>query len=176
MGVVAKELCYITSMESGSIRERITTLPLFVATPKDDDPPRKAAISPGEHTETSGAPTILVVDDDMPNLMLAQALLEAEGFQVRVAVNGATMFDVLKTCTPALILMDIQLPETDGWELTQQLKADPATANIPVIAITAYGKAGDAQRARETGFVEFLSKPVSTRELPGIIRRHLQTN
>jgi CheY-like chemotaxis protein len=170
------ELCYSTFMLSGSVQGSIATLPLFVSTPKDDDPAPKGVPSPVEHTDKSGAPTILVVDDDMPNLMLAQALLEAEGFAVRVAIDGATMFDVLKTCTPALILMDIQLPETDGWELTQRLKADPATTNIPVIAITAYGKAGDAQRARQVGFVEFLSKPVSTRELPGIIRRHLQTN
>ena len=170
------ELCYSNFMLSGIVQRRIATLPLFVSTPHDDDPAPKGAPPPVEHTDTSGAPTILVVDDDLPNLMLAQALLEAEGFAVRVAIDGATMFDVLKTCTPALILMDIQLPEADGWELTQRLKADPATTNIPVIAITAYGKAGDSQRARQVGFVEFLSKPVSTRELPGIIRRHLQTN
>ena len=170
------ELCYSNLMPSGPIQKSIATLPLFVSTPSDDDPAPKDATSPVEQTATSDTPTILVVDDDMPNLMLAQALLEAEGFAVRVAIDGATMFDVLKTCTPALILMDIQLPETDGWELTQRLKADPATTKIPIIAITAYGKAGDAQRARQAGFVEFLSKPVSTRELPGIIRRHLQTN
>lgn len=170
------ELCYSNFMLSGPVQGSIGTLPLFISTPNDDDPASKGVPPPVEHTDTSGSPTILVVDDDLPNLMLAQALLEAEGFAVRVAINGATMFDVLKTCTPALILMDIQLPETDGWELTRQLKADPATTNIPIIAITAYGKAGDAQRARQAGFVEFLSKPVSTRELPGIIRRHLQTD
>ena len=170
------ELCYSTFMSPGSAQRSIAMLPLFISAPNDDDPAPKGVPPPVEQTDKSGAPTILVVDDDMPNLMLAQALLETEGFAVRVAINGATMFDVLKTCTPALILMDIQLPETDGWELTQQLKADPATTNIPVIAITAYGKAGDAQRARQVGFVEFLSKPVSTRELPAIIRRHLQTN
>jgi CheY-like chemotaxis protein len=158
------------------IQGSMHALPLFISTPEDDDPKPKGVPASFEQTDKPGAPTILVVDDDMSNLMLAQALLEAEGFNVRVAVNGATMFDVLKTCTPSLILMDIQLPENDGWELTQQLKADPVTNHIPVIAITAYGKAGDAQRARDAGFVEFLSKPVSTRELPGIIRRHLQTN
>jgi two-component system cell cycle response regulator DivK len=121
----------------------------------------------------SHAPTILVVDDDLANLALAQALLQAEGFQVRVAIDGPSMFAVLKTCEPALILMDIQLPEIDGWELTSHLKADSATKEIPVIAITAYGKVGDEEKARQAGFVEFLAKPVSTRELPGIIRRHL---
>ena len=86
------------------------------------------------------APTILVVDDDLANLALAQALLQAEGFRVRVAIDGPSLFAMLKTCEPALILMDIQLPEMDGWELTRQLKADSATKEIPVIAITAYGK------------------------------------
>ena len=92
---------------------------------------------------------------------------------MRVAIDAASTFKVLKTVTPALILMDIQLPEMDGWELTRRLKADPATREIPVIAITAYGKAGDEKKAQQAGFVEFLAKPVSTRELPGIVRRHL---
>jgi two-component system cell cycle response regulator DivK len=69
--------------------------------------------------------------------------------------------------------MDIQLPEVDGWELTRRLKADPATSDIPVIAITAYGREGDDRKARRAGFVEFLSKPIRTRELPEIVRRHL---
>ena len=155
------------------IQPSLSTLPLFAPNFSNGDPPKPDPASPLEHAKSSSGPTILVVDDDMPNLMLAQALLEAEGFQVRVAMDGATLFDVLKTCTPAMILMDIQLPEVDGWELTERLKADPATAGIPVIALTAYGKPGDVQRAQQVGFVEFLSKPVSTRQLPDIIRRHL---
>lgn len=130
--------------------------------------------APGRDQSVSpDAATILVVDDDAANLTLAEALLQAEGFRVRVAADAASMFEVLKSCTPALILMDIQLPEIDGWELTRRLKADPATTHIPVIAITAYGKAGDDKKAREAGFVEFLAKPVSTRVLPAIVRRHL---
>lgn len=92
---------------------------------------------------------------------------------MRVAIDATSTFQVLKTCTPALILMDIQLPGVDGWELTRMLKADLSTKDIPVIAITAYGKTGDDKKSRQAGFVEFLSKPVSTRELPRIVRRHL---
>jgi CheY-like chemotaxis protein len=136
----------------------------------EDDPTRRPA-----PPVSADAPTILVVDDDLANLALAQALLQAEGFQVRLAVDAQSTFKALKTCTPALILMDIQLPEMDGWELTRRLKADPATSAIPVIAITAYGKAGDEKKARQAGFVEYLPKPVNTRELPGIVRRHLAT-
>jgi two-component system, cell cycle response regulator DivK len=117
--------------------------------------------------------TILVVDDDETNLTLARALLEADGFAVVTATDAISTFEVLKGVDPAIILMDIQLPGMDGWELTGRLKKNVATRHIPVIAVTAYGKHGDAERARATGFVEFVAKPVSTRELPAIIRKHL---
>lgn len=117
--------------------------------------------------------TVLVVDDDETNLMLARALLEADGFTVATAMDAISTFDVLKEVEPALILMDIQLPGMDGWELTRRLKKNIATSHIPIIAVTAYGQHGDARRAREAGFVEFVAKPVSTRELPAIIRKHL---
>jgi CheY-like chemotaxis protein len=145
---------------------------LFAGADDPSSPVRKLGRSPNDATAPD-AITILVVDDDLANLALAQALLEAEGYRVRVAVDGKSMTEVLQSTSPALILMDIQLPETDGWELTRRLKADPATQHIPVIAITAYGRTGDEVKAREAGFVEFLAKPISTRQLPGIIRRHL---
>ena len=140
----------------------------------DNDPLDELASRPSQPVSPD-APTILVVDDDLANLALAQALLQAEGFQVRLAVDAQSTLKALKACTPALILMDIQLPEMDGWELTKRLKDDPATRHIPVIAVTAYGKAGDEKKAQQVGFVEFLPKPVNTRELPGIVRRHLAT-
>ena len=117
--------------------------------------------------------TILVVDDDETNLTLARALLEADGYAVVTAVDAISTFDVLKDVDPALILMDIQLPGMDGWELTRRLKKNIATSHIPIVALTAYGKHGDAERAREAGFSEFVAKPVSTRELPAIIRKHI---
>ena len=117
--------------------------------------------------------TILVVDDDEGNLALARALLEADGFEVVTATDAMSTFDVLKDVDPSLILMDIQLPGMDGWELTRRLKRNSVTSHIPVIAVTAYGQQGDAERARQAGIVEFVAKPVSTRELPAIIRRHL---
>ena len=117
--------------------------------------------------------TILVVDDDETNLILARALLEADGFDVVTATDAMSTFDVLKDVDPALILMDIQLPGMDGWELTRRLKRNIATTHIPVIAVTAYGQQGDAERARDAGFTDFVAKPVSTRELPSIIRKHL---
>jgi CheY-like chemotaxis protein len=118
--------------------------------------------------------TVLVVDDEAANLSLARTLLEAEGFAVETARDAIEAFEVLKSCDPALILMDIQLPGMDGWELTRRLKRNPATSHIPVVALTAYGTQGDEARAREAGCEAFVAKPVSTRELPGIVRRHLR--
>ena len=139
------------------------------------DDPNPAARQRAHHRNGTDKPrlTILVVDDDETNLILARALLEADGFDVVTATDAISTFDVLKDVEPALILMDIQLPGMDGWELTRRLKRNIATTHIPVIAVTAYGQQGDAERAREAGFMDFVAKPVSTRELPAIIRKHL---
>ena len=147
-------------------------LRVLASSDRDDavPPPR---IRKGEKRTDKQKPTILVVDDDETNLTLARALLEADGFAVVTAMDAMSTFDVLKDVDPALILMDIQLPGMDGWELTRRLKRNIATSHIPIIAVTAYGKNGDAERARDVGFVDFVAKPVSTRELPSIIRRHL---
>jgi two-component system cell cycle response regulator DivK len=118
--------------------------------------------------------TILVVDDDAANLKLARFVLEAEGFEIKEAVDAFSTFEVLKTCDPSLIVMDIQLPGIDGWELTRRLKTNFATRHIPVIAVTAYGVAGDRQLAAAVGAVDFIEKPISTTELPKIVRRHLR--
>ena len=134
-------------MPSRQVEEKRPPFPWFVSHEGDDDDAVSNSPSRPDPPVSPDAATILVVDDDLANLALAEALLQAEGFNVRVAIDATSMFQVLKTCTPALILMDIQ--------------------------ITAYGKTGDDKKARQAGFVEFLSKPVSTRELPGIVRRHL---
>jgi CheY-like chemotaxis protein len=159
-------------MHFPSVDESPTTLTHWFTNDPDDERELDDETQPPTEPVADGT-TILVIDDDLANLALAQALLQAEGFEVRVAMDAAAAFKVLATCTPSLILMDIQLPEVDGWELTKRLKADPATSDIPVIAVTAYGKEGDVKKARQAGFVEFLAKPVSTRELPHIVRRHL---
>ena len=138
----------------------------------NDSVPRKPVIRNGSSTDKKRL-TILVVDDDETNLTLARALLETDGFTVVTAIDAMSTFDVLKDVDPALILMDIQLPGMDGWELTRRLKKNIATSHIPIIALPAYGKQGDAERAREAGFAEFVAKPISTRELPAIIRKHV---
>jgi len=131
--------------------------------------------SAAEHGPRQGRSghSLLVVDDDRANLALAEALLDAEGFDVYTATDAISALEVLKDVDPDLILMDIQLPGMDGWELTARLKNNAATRHIPVIALTAYGRTGDEDRAKEVGFVEYVPKPVSTRELPNIVRKYL---
>ena len=140
---------------------------------QDRDRPSPKRINDNRQTDKEPA-TVLVVDDDETNLILARALLEADGFAVLTATDAMSTFEVLKDNHPALILMDIQLPGMDGWELTRRLKRNIGTSHIPIIAVTAYGQHGDEERARAAGFLEFVVKPISTRELPAIVRRHLR--
>lgn len=136
--------------------------------------PPQAMRYPDDSESRAADATILVVDDDAKNLKLARLLLEAEGFTVRVATDAVSMFEQLKASEPALILMDIQLPGIDGWELITRLKRNFATRTIPIIALTAYGMKGDEEHARALGCAEFIAKPISTEQLPAIVRRHLR--
>ncbi len=118
-------------------------------------------------------PTILVVDHDTTQLRLARRVLEAAGFDVCEASDAVSTFEALKSCRPAMIVMDIQLPGMDGWELMRRLKANFATLQIPIIAVTAFGTPADRAYALSAGCAEFVEKPISTTDLPDIIRRNL---
>lgn len=117
---------------------------------------------------------ILVVDDNPLNLKLTRILLAGEGYQVRTAVDAREALEELRTLHPRLILMDIQLPGRDGLELTRQLKADPATHDVVILALTAYAMKGDQERAREAGCDGYIAKPIDTRSLPEVIRGYLR--
>jgi CheY-like chemotaxis protein len=117
--------------------------------------------------------TILVVDDDETSLKIARFVLEAEGFVVCEATDALSTLERLKTVKPAMILMDIQLPGMDGWELTRRLKANLVTRHIPIVAITAYTADNDRENAVDAGFAEYLEKSATTRGLAQIIRKHL---
>lgn len=119
---------------------------------------------------------ILVVDDNLANLKLAKVLLIAEGYDVRTASEAKEVLVVLETFRPLIILMDIQLPGMDGLTLTRQLKAAPETSAIKILAMTAYAMKGDEQKALEAGCDGYLTKPINTRTLPGVLARHLQSN
>jgi len=103
--------------------------------------------------------TILIVEDVALNRDLLMQLLE-DDYALVMAVDGAAGVAMAASHTPDLILMDLSLPVIDGWEATRRIKADPATAGIPVIAITANAMSGDADKAKAAGCDDFMTKPV----------------
>jgi CheY-like chemotaxis protein len=119
---------------------------------------------------------ILIVDDSAVNLRLARLLLSGEGYDVRTAGNAEEALAVLAEFKPRMILMDLQMPGMDGLELTRRLKADAATRDITILALTAYAMKGDEERARAAGCDGYVPKPIDTRALPGLIARLLLTS
>ena len=103
---------------------------------------------------------ILLVEDNPVNRRLAQFLLKSKGYEVWEATTVPEAFAALKERRPDLILMDIQLPEVDGLTATRHLKADPATQDIPVVAVTSYAMKGDETRALEAGCSGYVTKPI----------------
>ncbi len=112
---------------------------------------------------------ILVVEDNPINLKLARVLLTLEGYDVYTAVDANEALAVIAKVRPRLILMDLQLPGMDGLELTRQLKANPETRDIVILALTAYAMKSDEKRAWDAGCDGYIPKPIDTRALPGVI-------
>jgi CheY-like chemotaxis protein len=105
-------------------------------------------------------PKLLVVEDNEESRDGLSRHLRRKGFEVTVALDGQKGLEAVRAETPDLILMDMSLPILDGWEATRQLKADPATRHIPVIALTAHAMAGDREKALQAGCDEYEAKPV----------------
>jgi two-component system, cell cycle response regulator DivK len=116
---------------------------------------------------------VLIVDDNPVNLKLVRAVLAADGYDIRTAADGPEAWTVLAQFRPRLILMDVQLPGADGFELTRRLKLDPTTRDIIVLAITAYAMPGDEERAYTAGCSGYLTKPLDTRTLPATVKLHM---
>jgi CheY-like chemotaxis protein len=116
---------------------------------------------------------ILVVDDNEAGQLLACTVLQLEGFRVDSAGSAEQVLERLNLRMPDLILMDVQLPGQDGLALTRKLKADPATAAIPIVALTAHAMARDREQALAAGCAGYISKPIDTRTLGDHIREFL---
>lgn len=116
---------------------------------------------------------ILVVDDNDINLRLATFLLSSNGYDVRQASDAQEALEVLEGFHPRMILMDLQLPGMDGYALTRRLKADPATRDILVIALSAFAMSGDEEKALKAGCDGYFTKPIDRRALIAGIARHL---
>lgn len=112
------------------------------------------------------AKVLLVEDDEMNRDMLSRRLAK-RGYDVVIAVDGGQGVSMARSEGPDIILMDMSLPVMDGWTATQALKDDPATAAIPVIALTAHAMSGDEEKARSAGCDDFDTKPVELKRLLG---------
>jgi CheY-like chemotaxis protein len=117
---------------------------------------------------------ILVVDDNPTNLKLVTFLLASSRYDVRTASSAQTALAVLEIFEPDLILMDLQLPDIDGLELTRRLKADPRTSRTPIIAVTAYAMKGDEEKARAAGVDGYVCKPIQKDAFRRIVAEQLQ--
>lgn len=112
---------------------------------------------------------ILLVEDNEMNRDMLSRRLNRRGFEVLIAEDGGLAVSMTQTERPDLVLMDMSLPVIDGWEATRRLKADPETAGIPIIALTAHAMESDRERALEVGCDDYDSKPVDLPRLLGKI-------
>ena len=110
------------------------------------------------------AKILLVEDNEMNRDMLSRRLIR-RGFDVTIAVDGGQGADMAVSESPDLILLDMSLPVMNGWEVAQKLKADSATRNIPIIALTAHAMGGDREKALDAGCNEYETKPVEFKRL-----------
>lgn len=117
--------------------------------------------------------TILIVEDNELNMKLFNDLLCAHGFETLQTNDGVTAMRIAREEQPDLILMDIQLPEVSGLEVTKWLKADDSVRHIPVVAVTAFAMKGDEEKIRRGGCEDYLPKPIRVATFIETVRRHL---
>jgi two-component system cell cycle response regulator DivK len=119
------------------------------------------------------AKRILVVEDNELNMKLLNDVLEAHGYEVMSTGRGVEALDWARLHLPDLILMDLQLPDLSGLDATRQLKADPGTQAIPIIAVTAFAMAGDEKRALDHGCDAYVAKPIVLRDFLNLIAEYI---
>jgi two-component system cell cycle response regulator DivK len=117
--------------------------------------------------------TVLIVEDNELNMKLFNDLLEAHGYATVQTRSGVEAVGLARQHMPNLILMDIQLPEVSGLQVTQWLKDDPALAHIPIVAITAFAMKGDEEKIRQGGCEAYLSKPISVVKFLETVRNYI---
>lgn len=116
---------------------------------------------------------VMIVEDNDLNLKLFRDLLEAHGYATMHTRDGFQVLDLVRNKRPDLILMDIQLPEVSGIEVTGWLKADDALKSIPIIAITAFAMRGDEEKIRAGGCDDYLSKPIAVHQFIATVKKYL---
>lgn len=108
---------------------------------------------------------ILLVEDNEMNRDMLSRRLERKGFEVVIAIDGQQGMDMARSEQPDLILMDMSLPEVDGWTATRELKSDPDTGDIPILGLSAHAMRGDSDKALEAGCDDYDTKPVDLKRL-----------
>lgn len=119
-------------------------------------------------------PTILYVEDNRENRLLIRRILMAEGFNVVEAENGQQALEVVETLDPALILVDINMPDMDGYALTARLRTKPHLSQVPIIALTANVMRGDRERTLAAGCDGYIQKPIDVDQFYELINRFLR--
>lgn len=119
-------------------------------------------------------PRVLIIDDNAMNIQLARFVLSRAGFAVDSAMNVNEAMDQIAACQPELILMDIQMPDMDGLELTSRLKARPSTRHITVVAFTAYAMRGDEKKILAAGCKGCIAKPIDVRTFADQVRAFIE--
>jgi two-component system cell cycle response regulator DivK len=127
-----------------------------------------------EMHEKTELPAILYIEDNRDNRVLVRRVLEAEGYRVLEAEDGLTGIEVARNERPALILMDINLPEVDGFQVTVQLRALPELRDVPIVALTANVMKGDREKTLEAGCAGYIQKPIDIDLLPEQVAAFLE--
>lgn len=120
--------------------------------------------------------TILLIEDNEQNRYLATFLLEGRGFRVVSATDGLSGIARAKELVPDLVLLDIQLPRMDGYEVARRLRAEPALRRIPIVAVTSYAMAGDREKALGAGCDGYIEKPIHPETFVDEVSRFLPDN
>jgi len=119
------------------------------------------------------AKKVLIVEDNELNMKLFRDLVEASGYETITTRNGLNAHELAREHKPDLILMDIQLPEISGLDVTKQIKADDDLCTIPIIAVTAFAMKGDEERIRQGGCEDYMSKPISVPHFIATLQKFL---
>jgi two-component system, cell cycle response regulator DivK len=119
---------------------------------------------------------ILIIEDNPKNMKIMVDLMEVHGYESITAENGVIGLETAKTYLPDLILMDVQLPKMDGYEVTSRLKGMNDTKEIPIIVVTSFAMRGEEKRAKEVGAAGYISKPIDIRKLMKTVAEHLPKN
>jgi DNA-binding response OmpR family regulator len=117
---------------------------------------------------------VLVVDDDAPIRLLCRVNLEAEGMHVLEAQDGPEGLEKARTARPDIVLLDVMLPQLDGWRVAEALISDPQTGGIPIVFLTARAEVRDRAKGLEIGGVDYITKPFNPLELASVIRELLR--